>query len=148
MRNLRQSGLIKVKCDAHEWMHAWILELDHPYYATTGADGHFTIKDVPPGTYTFQGWFNRGVNNATYLYANCGGANQQVDIPITAPTSWLLVSIPGITVTGGSCELGFFVDASATDWVNADAFSFESTTPVSADGGDAGDAGAGDAAGE
>jgi len=49
-------GLIKIKCDAHEWMHSWIMELDHPYYATTGADGHFTIKDVPPGTYTLVAW--------------------------------------------------------------------------------------------
>jgi Polysaccharide lyase family 4, domain II len=48
--------MIKVKCDAHEWMHAWIMELDHPYYATTSADGHFTIKDVPPGTYTLAVW--------------------------------------------------------------------------------------------
>jgi Polysaccharide lyase family 4, domain II len=48
--------MIKVKCDAHEWMHAWIMELDHPYYATTGADGHFTIKDVPPGNYTLVAW--------------------------------------------------------------------------------------------
>jgi hypothetical protein len=48
--------LIKVKCDAHEWMHAWIMELDHPYYATTGTDGHFTIKDVPPGNYTLVAW--------------------------------------------------------------------------------------------
>jgi hypothetical protein len=48
--------MIKVKCDAHEWMHAWIMELDHPYYATTGADGHFTIKDVPAGTYTLAVW--------------------------------------------------------------------------------------------
>jgi hypothetical protein len=49
-------GLIKIKCDAHEWMHAWIMELEHPYDATTGADGHFTIKDVPPGTYTLVAW--------------------------------------------------------------------------------------------
>ncbi len=48
--------MIKIKCDAHEWMHAWIMELEHPYYATTGADGHFTIKDVPPGTYTLAVW--------------------------------------------------------------------------------------------
>jgi len=48
--------MIKVKCDAHEWMHAWIMELDHPYYATTGADGHFTIKDVPAGIYTLAVW--------------------------------------------------------------------------------------------
>ena len=48
--------MIKVKCDAHEWMHAWILDLEHPYYATTASDGHFTIKDVPPGTYTLAVW--------------------------------------------------------------------------------------------
>jgi hypothetical protein len=48
--------MIKVKCDAHEWMHAWIMELEHPYYATTSADGHFTIKDVPPGNYTLAVW--------------------------------------------------------------------------------------------
>jgi hypothetical protein len=48
--------MIKVKCDAHEWMHAWIMELEHPYYATSAADGHFTIKDVPPGTYTLAVW--------------------------------------------------------------------------------------------
>jgi len=50
------SQLIKVKCDAHEWMHAWIWELDHPYFATTTADGRFTISDVPPGTYTLVAW--------------------------------------------------------------------------------------------
>jgi hypothetical protein len=48
--------LIRVKCDAHEWMRAWIWEFEHPYYATTDADGHFEIKDVPPGTYTIVAW--------------------------------------------------------------------------------------------
>ena len=48
--------LIRVKCDAHEWMRAWIWEFDHPYFATTGDDGHFTIRDVPPGTYTLVAW--------------------------------------------------------------------------------------------
>jgi hypothetical protein len=48
--------MIKVKCDAHEWMHAWIMELEHPYYVTTGFDGHFSIKDIPPGAYTLAVW--------------------------------------------------------------------------------------------
>lgn len=48
--------LIRVKCDAHEWMRAWIWEFDHPYYATTDAEGRYEIKDVPPGTYTVVAW--------------------------------------------------------------------------------------------
>jgi hypothetical protein len=48
--------LIRVKCDAHEWMRAWIWEFDHPYYATTDENGQFKITDVPPGTYTIVAW--------------------------------------------------------------------------------------------
>jgi hypothetical protein len=48
--------LIHVKCDAHDWMHAWIWEFDHPYYATTDATGHFALGGVPPGTYTIVAW--------------------------------------------------------------------------------------------
>ncbi len=48
--------LIKVKCDVHEWMAAWIWEFEHPYYATTDENGHFQIADVPPGTYTIVAW--------------------------------------------------------------------------------------------
>lgn len=49
-------GLIRVKCDSHEWMRAWIWEFDHPYYATTDQDGRFKITDVPPGTYALVAW--------------------------------------------------------------------------------------------
>jgi hypothetical protein len=52
----RTPQLIKVSCDAHEWMRAWIWEFDHPYFATTGDDGKFTIRDVPPGTYALVAW--------------------------------------------------------------------------------------------
>ncbi len=48
--------LIRVKCDAHEWMRAWIWEFDHPYHATTDSTGRFKITDVPPGTYTVVAW--------------------------------------------------------------------------------------------
>jgi Carboxypeptidase regulatory-like domain len=48
--------LIRVKCDVHEWMRAWIWVFDHPYYATTDAEGHFSITDVPAGTYTVVAW--------------------------------------------------------------------------------------------
>ena len=49
---LTRAGTVRVDCDAHGWMEAWIYVVDNPYYAITSADGKFQITDVPPGTYT------------------------------------------------------------------------------------------------
>jgi len=51
--------MIPFKCDVHNWMNAWIGVLDHPFYAVTGADGTFTIKGLPPGTYTIEAWHEK-----------------------------------------------------------------------------------------
>lgn len=48
---LKRAGTVRVDCDAHGWMEGWIYVADNPYYAVTGADGKFTISDVPPGDY-------------------------------------------------------------------------------------------------
>jgi hypothetical protein len=32
-------------------MYAWVTIVDNPYFAVTGKDGKFTIKNVPPGKY-------------------------------------------------------------------------------------------------
>ena len=54
---LKKPGMIEVLCDAgHTWMSAYIYVTDNPYVAVTGADGSFTIKNVPPGTYKIQCW--------------------------------------------------------------------------------------------
>jgi plastocyanin len=45
---------LKFKCDVHPWMFAWVSVFDHPYFALSGADGKFTIKNVPPGKYTLE----------------------------------------------------------------------------------------------
>lgn len=47
---------VRVTCDFHAWMLAWHLPLDHPYGAVTGADGAFTIADVPAGKHKFAVW--------------------------------------------------------------------------------------------
>ena len=49
--DLPRAGTVRVDCDAHGWMEGWIYVVDNPYYAVTGADGKFTISDVPPGEY-------------------------------------------------------------------------------------------------
>lgn len=49
-----------VVCDIHKWMDAVILVRDEPYAAISAADGTFSIRNVPPGTWSFQFWHKRG----------------------------------------------------------------------------------------
>jgi plastocyanin len=51
---LKPEVLIRVKCNIHSWMHAFIGVVDNPYYAVTGADGSFSIPNLPPGEYTLE----------------------------------------------------------------------------------------------
>ena len=53
---LPESGIYEIKCDMHTWMSAWVLVLDHPYVAISGADGTFKIENVPPGEYKLSMW--------------------------------------------------------------------------------------------
>ena len=53
---LKSPGDVRVDCDAHGWMLAWIYVVDNPYFAQTGEDGMFSIGDVPPGEYTLAVW--------------------------------------------------------------------------------------------
>lgn len=58
--------VVPIKCDIHAWMQAYLGVYDHPYFAVTGADGQFTLKDVPPGTYVVEAWHERfGTRTAT-----------------------------------------------------------------------------------
>lgn len=55
-QTLPAPGPIKIKCDVHPWMFAWIWVAETPYAALTGKDGRFSLADVPPGTYTLAVW--------------------------------------------------------------------------------------------
>lgn len=50
---------IAVKCDAHPWMKAYWVSMDHPYYAVTDASGAFSIADLPPGDYEVEVWHEK-----------------------------------------------------------------------------------------
>jgi plastocyanin len=46
--------LFPVTCSVHPWMRSYIGVSPHPFFAVTGDDGTFTLKGVPPGTYTVE----------------------------------------------------------------------------------------------
>ncbi len=52
----RRPERIRVTCDIHPWMEAWIVVAEHPYYAVTDEQGRFRLTDIPPGRYTLHLW--------------------------------------------------------------------------------------------
>ncbi len=53
---LVSAGLVKILCEVHPWMSAYIVVSEHPYVAVTDAYGEYEITDVPPGSYKIKVW--------------------------------------------------------------------------------------------
>jgi len=49
-------GIVRVFCDIHSHMSAFILVFSHPFFALTDAEGRYRIENVPPGTYGVIAW--------------------------------------------------------------------------------------------
>ena len=50
-------GVVRVFCDIHSHMNAFVLVFNHPFFDVTDVDGHFELPSVPSGTYTIVGWY-------------------------------------------------------------------------------------------
>jgi plastocyanin len=46
-------------CKVHPEMQGFVVVLETPYYAVSNKDGSYTIKNVPPGTYTISIWHEK-----------------------------------------------------------------------------------------
>jgi plastocyanin len=49
-------GIVRVFCDIHSHMSAFILVFAHRFFSVTSDDGQYRIDNVPPGTYTVVAW--------------------------------------------------------------------------------------------
>jgi plastocyanin len=68
-------GVFRQLCNVHPEMSAFIHVFDNPFFAVTGADGKFTIDNIPPGTYTLKTWSEKG-----------GETSRSVTVAAGAPT--------------------------------------------------------------
>ena len=62
-------GIVKILCEVHPWMSAYIVVTDHPYHAVTDTYGEYLIGDIPPGTYRLKVW-----------HESLGTAGRQVEV--------------------------------------------------------------------
>jgi plastocyanin len=51
-----KSGIIVVYCLFHEWMRAYVMVVDTPYFAKTDASGAVNLDNLPDGKYEIRAW--------------------------------------------------------------------------------------------
>ena len=54
-----EAPMVRLRCDVHSWMTAFIGVVNHPYFAVSGQMGTFEIRNVPAGSYDIQAWHER-----------------------------------------------------------------------------------------
>lgn len=69
-----EPGIVRVKCDIHTWMTAWLFVADTAYAAVTDAEGRYAFPGVPPGPYRLKAWHE--------LF---GEKSQPVTVPASGP---------------------------------------------------------------
>lgn len=107
-------------------------------------DVYQTVEGLKDGNYIFKGYYARGDGfNAVQFFAkDCGGAPvDALSLPLTGASDWLPGKLGPIEVKGGKCTVGVHIDSNATNWFNADLFSFE--PELDGAGGQGGDGGGG-----
>jgi plastocyanin len=72
--------MIRLKCDLHSWMSAYVGVVEHPYFAVTSAGGKFELKGLPPGEYTIEAWHEKA---GTQVQKVTVGPNETKEIGFT-----------------------------------------------------------------
>jgi plastocyanin len=78
-----EAGTLKVKCDVHPWMTAYIVVTDHPFFTVTDDAGAFKIPNVPPGKYKVEAW-----------HPEFGAMTKEIEVVASKPVD------PGFSYTG------------------------------------------------
>ena len=75
---------IKVKCNVHPWMHAYIHVLEHPFFGVSDGAGAFSIANLPAGTYTIEAWHEK-LGTQTQSVTVAAGETKDVTFTFKSP---------------------------------------------------------------
>ncbi len=53
---MRKGSGVKIECDAHDFMHAYMFVAKNPYFAVINDKGEFQIDNIPAGKYKVRLW--------------------------------------------------------------------------------------------
>ena len=71
---VRRANVIKVECDAHDFMHAWAFAAENPYAVATKDDGSFLLDNLPAGDYEVKAWHPILGEKSAMVKVSAGGA--------------------------------------------------------------------------
>jgi plastocyanin len=54
-----QAGVYSLYCNVHPRMTAFVIALKTPYFTQAGADGRYSLANIPAGQYTLNVWHDR-----------------------------------------------------------------------------------------
>ena len=74
-----QPGIVRVFCDIHSHMSAFILVFNHQFFDTTNADGRYSLPGVPAGKYTLNAWNDGEVRDSRIVTVPEEGDTVEVD---------------------------------------------------------------------
>ena len=67
-------GIVRVFCDIHSHMSAFVLVFSHPYFAETDTEGRYRIENVPAGSYSVAAWYEGSARQTRTVAVSDGGA--------------------------------------------------------------------------
>ncbi len=77
-----EPGIVRVFCDIHSHMNAFILVFAHRFFDATDGQGRYRIDQVPPGTYTLAAWYEGSVRQTRAVTVPPDGSTVDVDFAV------------------------------------------------------------------